>query len=166
MRRLVFATTVVAVVVATVVLIPGAASPAGPPPPRGALPPAIVPSDTGAGERLLVVLGGTYATEGEALVAQREMSFGDLHGYYVVPIGQFLGLAEQVIAGHAFALASVFRTEEGAKEFLTLAQTRGVPALLLPSRVRSLGGRYAGLGQEPAPDGTGPLRSPVTESMP
>ena len=165
MRRLVYATVVVAVTSVAVVLVPGIASPAGPRP-RPAPIPSIVPTDTGAGERLLVVLGGTFATEEEALAAERAMGFGDVQGYFVVPVAQFLGLAEQIGGAHAFALVSVFRTEAGAKEFLVLAQSRGAPALRLPSRVRSLGGTYAGLGQEPAADGSGPLLSPVTESMP
>jgi hypothetical protein len=32
--------------------------------------------------------------------------------------------------------------------------------------VRSLGGVYAGLGQEANPDSTGPLTHPVPESLP
>lgn len=166
MRRVMFGSAVVVATMIGVVLVPGLASPAGPRPMRPGPVPSVVPLDTGAGERLVVVLGGTYATEDEALAAQASMGFGDLQGYYVVPVEQFLGLAEQVGIDHAYALVSVFRTEAGAKEFLSLAQARDVPALRLPTRVRSLGGRYAGLGQEPSPDGSGPLVAPVAESAP
>jgi hypothetical protein len=49
---------------------------------------------------------------------------------------------------------------------MDLATSFGEPAALLASRVRSLGGLYAGLGQESAPDGSGPLLHPVPESLP
>ena len=65
-----------------------------------------------------------------------------------------------------FALVSAFRTQEGAEEFVTLAASFGHPATVLPERVRSLGGLYAGLGLEAAPDGSGPLLRPVEESLP
>jgi hypothetical protein len=42
----------------------------------------------------------------------------------------------------------------------------GIEATILPQRVRSLGGLYAGLGQEASPDGMGPLLGPVAESLP
>jgi hypothetical protein len=38
--------------------------------------------------------------------------------------------------------------------------------VILPERVRSLGGVYVGLGQEENPDGSGPLLEPVPESLP
>ena len=62
--------------------------------------------------------------------------------------------------------SSAFRTEEGAEAFAELAATFGNTATILPERVRSLGGLYAGLGQEANPDGTGPLLGPVAESLP
>ena len=61
---------------------------------------------------------------------------------------------------------SVFRTEEGAREFVELAASFGHPATILPERVRSLGGLYAGLGQEPNEEGSGPLSGPVEDSLP
>ena len=61
---------------------------------------------------------------------------------------------------------SVFRTDEGAQEFAEFVQSFGYPATILAERVRSLGGLYAGLGQEPNLDGTGPLLGPIPESMP
>lgn len=124
------------------------------------------PLDTGAGEELLVVLGGVYAGREEAEAANRAMAFGEVAGYYVVPVAQFEGLREQAGAPGDFALVSVFRTKAGAREFIDLASTFGYPATLLGSRVRSFGGLYAGLGQEPAPDGSGPLLHPVSESLP
>lgn len=124
------------------------------------------PRDTGAGELLLVVVGGTYPTRAAAEAANAELVFGDLQGYYVVPVAQFQGFREQIAEPDDFALASAFRTEEGAQEFLELAATFDLPATLLPERVRSLGGVFAGLGQETAPDGQGPLQGPVPESLP
>jgi hypothetical protein len=124
------------------------------------------PLDTGAGELLLVVLGGVYPTRADAEAANAQMAFGDVAGYYVVPVAQFQGFREQVGNPGDFALVSAFRTDEGAREFIQLATSFGYPAMLLSSRVTSLGGLYAGLGQEPAPDGSGPLLHPVAESLP
>jgi hypothetical protein len=124
------------------------------------------PLDTGAGELLLVVLGGVYPTRAEAEAANAQMPFGDVAGYYVVPVAQFRGFREQVVSPGDFALVSAFRTDRGASEFIDLATSFGYPATLLASRVTSLGGLYAGLGQEPAPDGSGPLLHPVPESLP
>jgi len=53
-----------------------------------------------------------------------------------------------------------------ANAFVELAASFGNQALILPERVRSLGGLYAGLGQEANPDGLGPLLGPVMESLP
>lgn len=125
-----------------------------------------VPKDTGAGELLLAVVGGLYPTRAEAEAANAAMSFGDLQGYYVVPVAQFQGFRQQVGAPGDFALVSIFRTEEGAEAFVDLAAGFGNQAVILPERVRSLGGLYAGLGQEANPDGSGPLVAPVGESLP
>jgi len=124
------------------------------------------PLDTGAGEMLLVVLGGVYPTREDASAANDSMVLGDLQGYYVVPIAQFQGFREQIANPGEFALVSVFRTEEGAQEFVDLVTTYGYPAEILGERVRSLGGLYAGLGQEAHPEGSGPLLEPVPESLP
>jgi hypothetical protein len=124
------------------------------------------PLDTGAGELLLVVLGGVYGSRQEAEAANQSMAFGDMAGYYVVPVAQFQGFREQIGNPGDFALVSVFRTQEGARAFIELAASFGNPAALLASRVRSLGGLYSGLGQESAPDGSGPLLHPVPESLP
>ncbi len=122
--------------------------------------------DTGAGELLVVVLGGVYPTRAEAEAADQQMTFGDLAGYYVVPLAQFQGFREQLGSPGDFALVSVFRTDEGAAEFAGFATSLGYPASILPDRVRSLGGLYAGLGQEANPDGSGPLTGPIPASLP
>jgi hypothetical protein len=122
--------------------------------------------DTGAGELLLVVVGGVYPSRKDAEVANAAMAFGDLQGYYVVPVAQFQGFRQGVGQPGDFALVSAFRTEEGALAFADLAGSFGHPATILPERVRSLGGLYAGLGQEPSDDGTGPLLGPVADSLP
>ena len=55
-----------------------------------------------------------------------------------------------------FVLASAFRTRDGAQEFASLAISASVPARIV-GPVVSLGGPYAGLGQESDPSGQGPL---------
>ena len=139
---------------------PQARNPYGPP-----IGPRMAP-DTGAGEMLLVVLGGVYATRAEAEAANAQMVFGDLQGYYVVPVAQFQGFREQIGSPGDFALVSVFRTDAGAQAFANLSQSFGYQATILPNRVRSLGGLYAGLGQEENPDGSGPLLQPIPASLP
>jgi hypothetical protein len=126
----------------------------------------VVPPDTGAGELLIAVVGGVFPSRQEAESANEALAFGDLQGFYVVPVAQFQGFRQGVGEPGEFALVSAFRTEEGAQEFAALAATLGIEATILPDRVRSLGGLYAGLGQEASPDGTGPLLGPVTESLP
>lgn len=123
-------------------------------------------ADTGAGELLVVVLGGVFETRAHAEAAAAEITFGDVQGYYVVPVAQFQGFREQLPVRGDHALVSVFRTQEGAREFVALATAMGHPAQILDRRVRSLGGLYAGLGQETAPDGSGPLTGPIAESLP
>lgn len=163
-RSIVPAVAMAGAVVASAVGVAALASPAADPPvaPVG---PAIHP-DTGAGEMLLVVLGGVYPTRAEADVAATVTAFGDLQGYYVAPVAQFQGLQELIGLPGEFALVSAFRTQEGAEEFVELAREFGQPATILPERVRSLGGEYVGLGQEANPDGSGPLLGPVAESLP
>ena len=127
--------------------------------------PALAP-DSGAGELLIAVVGGVFPSRQEAEQANETMVFGDLQGYYVVPVAQFQGFRQEVGEPGDFALVSAFRTEEGAQAFAELAASFGNAATILPERVRSLGGLYAGLGQEANPDGTGPLLGPVEESLP
>jgi hypothetical protein len=122
--------------------------------------------DTGAGELLVVVVGGVFETREEAEAANQEMVFGDVQGYYVVPVAQFQGFRKGAGEAGEFALVSAFRTEQGAQEFVDLAASFGYPAAILPERVRSLGGVYAGLGQEAHPDGSRPLLGPIEESLP
>ena len=122
--------------------------------------------DSGAGESLLAVVGGVYPSKGEAVAANEQMTFGDLQGYYVVPVDQFVGLGKQLGVEDGYALISVFRTEEGARAFVDMAAAYGRPATLYSERVQSYGGEYAGLGQEADPAGTGPLVGPIPESLP
>jgi len=128
--------------------------------------PATMRPDTGAGEMLVLVVGGVFETRAEAEAANRGMGLGDLQGYYVVPVAQFQGFREQVGEPGDFALVSAFRTEAGAQQFAEAMAAAGNPATVLRERVRSLGGLYAGLGQEAAPDGSGPLVGPVPASLP
>ena len=125
-----------------------------------------LPRDTGAGELRIAVVGGVYDTRAQAEEASAAKPFGDLQGFYVIPVAQFQGFKQQVGEPGEFALVSAFRTYEGAKDFTQLAAGFGYTATILPERVRSLGGVYAGLGQEENPDGSGPLAAPVAESLP
>lgn len=125
-----------------------------------------VKPENGAGELLVVVVGGVYPTREEADAANASMELGDLQGYYVVPVAQFQGFREEVGVPGDFALVSAFRTDAGAQEFAEFVRSFGYPAAILVNRVRSLGGLYAGLGQERNPDGSGPLLGPISESLP
>jgi hypothetical protein len=129
--------------------------PAGPPALYDASVPG-APLDTGVGERLLLVVGGSYATQEEADAANARFTIGDLQGFYVIPATAYLGLSEAVGAAGSYVLASAFRTREGADEFAALAGSAGVPARIV-GPVTSLGGPFAGLGQESDPSGQGPL---------
>jgi hypothetical protein len=165
MKRKVAAGVIVAIVVpASLAAVVAVARPT----PQAVVPPVPpeVPRDTGAGEMLLVVVGGVYPSRAEADAAAAQMAFGDVQGYYVAPVAQFQGFTQQVGEPGDFALVSAFRTQEGADSFVEFAQIQGHPAFILPERVRSLGGVYVGLGQEENPDGSGPLLGPVPESLP
>lgn len=150
-------------VMAGLVGLVGAAMAAGQEPGDGGEVPAppSEPLDLGAGERLLLVVGGAFPTTGEADAEAAAMRFGELQGYYAAPVGQFEGLDEflGVPVDHT-VLVSAFRTQEGASEFVGLASAAGAPALVTP-RLLNRGDVYVGLGQEAAPDGSGPLRGPI-----
>jgi len=165
-RRQAIVVGLVVGVTASVGLIAGAAGRAPARLPNGRSVGPMVPADTGAGELLLAVVGGVFSSRQEAEVANAALAFGDLQGYYVVPVAQFQGFRQEVGEPGEFALVSAFRTNEGAQAFAELAAMLGIEATILPERVRSLGGLYAGLGQEASPDGTGPLLGPVAESLP
>jgi hypothetical protein len=164
-RRAIVAGLVIGLMASAGVLAAAARTAPNPQPYGRPIGPAMA-SDTGAGELLIAVVGGVFPSRQEAEAANEAMSFGDLQGYYVVPVAQFQGFKQDVGEPGDFALVSVFRTEEGANAFAELAATFGNEATILPERVRSLGGLYAGLGQEASPDGSGPLLGPVTESLP
>src|ERR687891_320949 len=142
MRRKVAVGVIAAIVVpASLAAVVAVARPA----PQVVVPPVppVVPRDTGAGEMLLVVVGGVYPSRAEADAAAASMQFGDVQGYYVAPVAQFQGFRQQVGEPGDFALVSAFRTQEGADAFVDFAQIQGNPAFLLPERVRTLGVRSA-----------------------
>jgi hypothetical protein len=121
-----------------------------------------VPRDSGAGEHLLLVVGGTYDTRAEAEASNQadQAAFGDLQGYYVVPVAAFQGFKDGVGSPGDWALVSAFRTPEGAAEFSSFATSVGVPANVV-GPVVSRGTAFAGLGQEEDPSGRGPLTHPL-----
>ncbi len=164
-RRAIVAGLVIGLMASAGVMAAGARTAPAPGPGNRPIGPALAP-DAGAGELLIAVIGGVFPSRQEAEAANASLVFGDLQGYYVVPVAQFQGFKQDVGEPGDFALVSVFRTEEGANAFAELAATFGNEATILPERVRSLGGLYAGLGQEANPDGSGPLLGPVSESLP
>jgi hypothetical protein len=118
-------------------------------------------ADMGKGERLVLVVGGAFATREEAEEANEGIAIGDVQGFYVAATAQFPGLDETLGQEEAkYALVSAFRTARGAREFLDLVQTAGYPAVVTP-RLENLGWEYVGLGQEAAPDGSGPVTEPI-----
>jgi hypothetical protein len=124
-------------------------------------------NDFGAGERVLLVVGGAFPTREEAEKANATIGIGDVHGYYVASIDQFEGLREELGREDAeFVLVSAFRTMRGAAGFMAVALANDAPALLTP-RLFNRGYEYVGLGQEQHPDGSGPLIGPLSgESTP
>jgi hypothetical protein len=165
-RRQAIVAGLAAGVVASAGVLATAARTAPVEPPNGRPIGPSIAADTGAGELLVAVVGGVFPSRAAAEAANSELSFGDLQGYYVVPVGQFQGFKQEAGDPGDFALVSAFRTDEGAQDFAELAATFGYEATILPERVRSLGGLYAGLGQEANPDGSGPLLGPIAESLP
>ena len=140
----------------------GPGRPPGPPALRDPSVPQIA-QDRGAGERLLLVVGGAFTTREEAERANEGIQIGDLQGFYVAPTDQFVGL-DRVLgeADAEFVLVSAFRTGRGAQEFLDLVQSAGAAGFITP-RLQNLGFEYVGLGQEADPDGSGPLTEPIPE---
>ncbi len=61
-------------------------------------------------------------------------------------------------------LLTGFRTKRGAEEFLDLARAVGVGGLVVVQATK-LGGGDIGLGQEPHPDGSGPLLGPLDDQQ-
>lgn len=116
-------------------------------------------NDLGAGERVLLVIGGAFATRQEAEQANATIGLGDLHGYYVAATDQFDGLGDHV-GGQDFVLVSAFRTAAGAADYMAVARANDAPAVLTP-RLLNRGYEYVGLGQEPHPNGKGPLIGPL-----
>lgn len=74
---------------------------------------------------------------------------------------ELLGPDLQMDAGK-FVLATAFRTKRGAEEFLELARSVGATGLVVV-QARKLAGGDVGLGQEPHPDGSGPLTSALPD---
>ncbi|HEX9697541.1 MAG TPA: hypothetical protein VGB64_14640 [Actinomycetota bacterium] len=116
--------------------------------------------DTGSGERLLLVVAGEYATRAEAEAANARIVIGDVAGFVVAPAADFEGLP----AGRYLVL-SAFRTVKGAAEFEELLRVAGNTAT---QRILAVyrGSSWIGLGQEPNPDGTGPLLGPLAPGHP
>ena len=83
-------------VMASAGVLAAAARPAPSPQPYGRPIGPAMASDTGAGELLIAVVGGVFDDRREAEAANEAMSFGDLQGYFVVPVAQFQGFRQGV----------------------------------------------------------------------
>lgn len=127
----------------------------------GERPPVPEPTgDIGRGERLLLVVAGEFATVEDARTANARLDFGELTGFFVVPTVDF----EDMVPGR-WLLVSAFRTRRGANEFVGLAARFGASGLT-EVVARYTGTTYIGLGQEPHPDGSGPLIGPLPPDHP
>lgn len=67
-----------------------------------------------------------------------------------------------VFSATDWLLVTAFRTKQGAEEFLDLSRAVGLGGLVAVQAVK-LGGGDVGLGQEPHPDGSGPLLGPLDD---
>lgn len=116
--------------------------------------------DIGTGEKLMLVVAGDYATRTQAEAAAGTIDFGHMQGFVVAPTSDFDGLAPG-----RWLVLSAFRTIRGAAEFEEQARFAG--ATTLRRLVAVYRGRaWIGLGQEPNPDGTGPLNGPLAPGHP
>lgn len=114
----------------------------------------------GTNEKILLVVGGDFGTLDDANIANDQLPFGELQGFYTAQSAWFQGL----LPGR-WMLVSAFRTRAGAAEFEELAWAAG--ATNLREVVTTyLGTAYIGLGQEPNPDGSGPLDGPLPDGDP
>lgn len=114
----------------------------------------------GTDERLIVLIAGEFDARATATAAADEMGFGDIQGFYVAPSDAFDGEP----AGR-WLLVSAFRTQAGAASFVEIARAAGVT--YTRRIVTTYGGTDPiGLGQEPHPDGTGPLLAPLPPGHP
>lgn len=117
-------------------------------------------ADIGRGEKLALVLGGSFGTRVEAEIAASRWAAEEIDGFFIAASEGFEGME----AGR-WLLVSAFRTMRGAKEFETLAAAAGFSETTR-AVARYNGSAYIGLGQEPDPDGAGPLTRPLPPGHP
>lgn len=111
-------------------------------------------------ERILAVIGGSFATRAEAVAAADAMPFGDVQGFYVAASDDFDGEEPG-----RFLLVTAFRTDAGAAAFEELARVVGLTELRR-ALTRYRGTEPIGLGQEADPSGMGPLLGPLQAGHP
>lgn len=125
----------------------------------GAINDGVAPESSGDGETLLIVVGGTYGSQAEARAAAAASAprFGDVQGLYVDAAANYDVLTTgTVFPVGSWLTLSGFRTRQGVNEFLDLAGAVEAGPLTTVQVVKH-GGTFIGLGQEPSPDGLGPL---------
>jgi hypothetical protein len=96
--------------------------------------------------------GGLECPDG--LTVARELQAIDLQFVPLDALTSFALIPQQSL------IVTGFRTKQGAEEFLELARAAGVTGLVTV-QARKVGGGDIGLGQEPHPDGSGPLLGPL-----
>jgi hypothetical protein len=128
----------------------------------------------GLGESLVLVIGGEFPARESAQTAN--FSFGEMQWFYAVPAADFeylaayprLGPKASRVLGQdlqfdpaSWLVASAFRTKAGAREFINMVGAYGFGDIAAVQVRRVRGSGDIGLGQEAAPDGTGPLTGPL-----
>lgn len=71
-------------------------------------------------------------------------------------------LGDDLTFAGGFVVATAFRTKQGAEQFLELARSADVRDPVVVQAAKLAGGDI-GLGQEPHPDGSGPLTGPLAD---
>ena len=115
-----------------------------------------MPTDTGAGELLLVVLGGVYPTRAEAETAAAAMVFGDVQGYYVAPVGQFQGFRRTGRAPRRLRARVRVPNRGGCATFVAIAQAYGTRRRSFPSGSSASGACTRGSDRKRARTGRAP----------
>lgn len=118
------------------------------------------PTDPPAAERIIAIVGGDHSMRASAIADADAMPFGDIQGFYVAPSEAFEGETPG-----RWLLVGAFRTVRGAAEFEDLL--RALQIDVVRRIVTTYRGTDAiGLGQEPHPDGSGPLTGPLPAGHP
>jgi hypothetical protein len=118
------------------------------------------PTSPGSAERIIAIIGGDFASRAEAVAVGGALPFGDIQGFSVARSDGFDGEPPG-----RWLLVSGFRTVRGAAEFEELLRVLRIDVVRrIVTTYR--GSDPIGLGQEPHPNGDGPLLSPLPPEHP